>query len=100
MSSHAAVLRVSFTRDRGHDVLGRVKQAACIKEKDVAKNFGGNWGYLRARPDECKPRAFETRLVKYFDKGSLLSGTYGHPRQKSLPRTSAIDHISAVYRIL
>jgi len=35
----------------------------------VAKNFAGSWGYLRARPEECKARAFETRLVKYFDKG-------------------------------
>jgi len=62
-----------------------VKQAACIKEKDVAKNFGGNWGYLRARPDECKPRAFETRLVKYFDKGPLPSGKFPY-RMHSLSR--------------
>lgn len=41
-----------------------------MKELAVAKGFGENWGYLRARPEECKPRAFETRLVKYFDKGS------------------------------
>ena len=44
-------------------------QAACIKEIGVAKNFDENWGYLRARPEECKPRAFETRLVKYFSNG-------------------------------
>jgi hypothetical protein len=44
-------------------------QAACSKQTAVAKNFHENWGYLRARPEECKPRAFETRLVKYFSSG-------------------------------
>jgi hypothetical protein len=46
-----------------------VAQAACLKEISVSKNFAENWGYLRARPEECKPRAFETRLVKYFSNG-------------------------------
>lgn len=44
-------------------------KAACSKQTAVAKNFHENWGYLRARPEECKPRAFETRLVKYFSSG-------------------------------
>ncbi len=35
----------------------------------MSKNFEENWGFLRARPEECKPRAFETRLVKYFSNG-------------------------------
>ncbi len=44
-------------------------QAACIKEIGMSKNFDENWGFLRARPEDCKPRAFETRLVKYFSNG-------------------------------
>ena len=45
------------------------RQAACLKELAVAQGFEENWGFLRARPEECKPRAFETRLVKYFSNG-------------------------------
>mmetsp|Transcript_8032 Transcript_8032/g.12747 ORF Transcript_8032/g.12747 Transcript_8032/m.12747 type:complete len:138 (+) Transcript_8032:174-587(+) len=44
-------------------------KAACLKEKAVASAFYDNWGYLKARPEECKTRAYETRLVKYFNKG-------------------------------
>lgn len=99
-------------------------KAAVVKEQAVASNFHENWGYLKAKPEECKvravprqggsltqregsavpssaataafftkgslgsrakgtilglvpnppfptwqPRAFETRLVKYFNKG-------------------------------
>mmetsp|Transcript_34173 Transcript_34173/g.66777 ORF Transcript_34173/g.66777 Transcript_34173/m.66777 type:complete len:140 (+) Transcript_34173:110-529(+) len=44
-------------------------KAAVIKEQAVASNFTENWGYLKAKPEECKPRAFETRLVKYFNHG-------------------------------
>ncbi|KAJ1485242.1 hypothetical protein T484DRAFT_1794285, partial [Baffinella frigidus] len=40
--------------------------SAVTKEQQVAGAFESNWGYLRARPEECKPRAYETRLVKYF----------------------------------
>mmetsp|Transcript_70097 Transcript_70097/g.146173 ORF Transcript_70097/g.146173 Transcript_70097/m.146173 type:complete len:136 (-) Transcript_70097:168-575(-) len=44
-------------------------KAAVMKEKAVASAFDENWGYLQAKPEECKPRAYETRLVKYFNKG-------------------------------
>ena len=44
-------------------------KAAVIKEQAVAAGFHENWGYLKAKPEECKPRAFETRLVKYFVNG-------------------------------
>mmetsp|Transcript_43665 Transcript_43665/g.106751 ORF Transcript_43665/g.106751 Transcript_43665/m.106751 type:complete len:140 (-) Transcript_43665:169-588(-) len=44
-------------------------KAAVVKEQAVASAFAENWGYLRAKPEECKPRAFETRLVKYFNHG-------------------------------
>ena len=46
-------------------------QSACLKETALQKGFNENWGFLRARPEECKPRAFETRLVKYFSNGRL-----------------------------
>lgn len=29
-------------------------KAAVIKERAVASCFEGNWGYLRAKPEECK----------------------------------------------
>jgi hypothetical protein len=45
-------------------------QSAVIKEQQVTEAFEANWGYLRARPEECKPRAYETRLVKYFFGGN------------------------------
>ncbi|EKX53571.1 hypothetical protein GUITHDRAFT_100555 [Guillardia theta CCMP2712] len=44
-------------------------KAAVVKEQQVASAFEENWGYLKARPEDCKPRGFETRLVKYFDHG-------------------------------
>eukprot|EP00960_Hanusia_phi_P029964 748309-Hanusia_phi.AAC.15 len=74
---------------RGVELLERVRwreerKAAVIKEQQVASAFEENWGYLKARPEDLKvlsnllcfsdivvaqPRAFETRVVKYFDHG-------------------------------
>ena len=51
--------------------VSRGAQSACLKETALQKGFNENWGFLRARPEECKPRAFETRLVKYFSNGRL-----------------------------
>ena len=68
--------------------VSRGAQSACLKETALQKGFNENWGFLRARPEECKPRAFETRLVKYFSNGRLapcrLCGSAARSRRRAL----------------